>query len=93
MNFDEFRTVARYSRNKSSVLAYEDGKFAVDNCAMRTLDVEWPAEHVEEKRFVAAELSGTFIPGYLAAAAPIVDRNGYRHELFGLDGSHSALWK
>ena len=84
VNFDEFRTVVRYGRNKSSVLAYEDGKFAVDNCAMRTLDVEWPEEHVEEKRFVAAELPGTFIPGYLAVAAPIVDRNGYRMVLRGI---------
>ena len=84
VNFDEFRTVVRYGRNKSSVLAYEDGKFAVDNCAMRTLDVEWPEEHVEEKRFVTAELPGTFIPGYLAVAAPIVDRNGYRMVLRGI---------
>ena len=78
VNFDEFRTVVRYGRNKSSVLAYEDGKFAVDNCAMRTLDVEWPEEHHEESKCKVAELPGTFIPGYLATAAPIVDRNGYR---------------
>ena len=84
VNFDEFRTVARYGRNKSVVLAYEDGKFAVDNCAMRTLDIEWPAEHVEGKKFVASELPGTFIPGYLAVAAPIVDRNGYRMVLRGI---------
>ena len=84
VNFDEFRTVSRYSRNKSVVLAYEDGKFAVDNCAMRTLDIEWPAEHVEEKRFVEAELPSNFIGGYLAVAAPIVDRNGYRQVLRGI---------
>ena len=84
VNFDEFRTVARYSRNKSVALAYDDGKFAVDNCAMRTLDIEWPAEHVEEKRFVEAELPGNFIGGYLAVAAPIVDRNGYRQVLRGI---------
>ena len=84
VNFDEFRTVSRYSRNKSVVLAYEDGKFAVDNCAMRTLDIEWPAEHVEEKRSITAELPGNFIGGYLAVAAPIVDRNGYRQVLRGI---------
>ena len=84
VNFDEFRTVARYGRNKSVVLAYEDGKFAVDNCAMRTLDIEWPEEHHEESKCKVAELPGTFIPGYLAVAAPIVDRNGYRMVLRGI---------
>ena len=29
VNFDEFRTVVRYGRNKSTVLAYEDGRFGV----------------------------------------------------------------
>ena len=84
VNFDEFRTVARYGRNKSVILAYEDGKFAVDNSAMRTLDIEWPAEHVEGKKFVAAELPHNFIADYLAVAAPIVDRNGYRQVLRGI---------
>ena len=84
VNFDEFRTIVRYGRNKSTVLVYEDGRFAVDNCAMRTLDIEWPAEHVEGKKFVAAELPGNFVLGKLATAAPIVDRNGYRMVLRGI---------
>ena len=84
VNFDEFRTVVRYGRNKSTVLVYEDGKFAVDNYAMRTLDVEWPEEHHEESKCKVAELPGTFIPGYLAVAAPIVDRTGYRMVLRGI---------
>ena len=84
VNFDEFRTVVRYGRNKSTVLVYEDGRFGVDSTLMRTSYVDWPEEHVEEKRFVTAELPGTFIPGYLAVAAPIVDRNGYRQVLRGI---------
>ena len=84
VNFDEFRTVARYGRNKSVVLAYEDGKFAVDNCAMRTLDIEWLEEHHEESKCKVAELPENFIGKYLATAAPIVDRNGYRMVLRGI---------
>ena len=84
VNFDDFRTVVRYGRNKSAVLAYEDGKLAVDNCAMRTFDIEWPTEQVEGKRFVTSDLPGNFIGGYLAVAAPIVDRNGYRQVLRGI---------
>ena len=29
VNFDEFHTVVRYGRNKSTVLVYEDGRFGV----------------------------------------------------------------
>ena len=52
VNFDEFRTVARYSRNKSVVLAYEDGKFAVDNCAMRVRELAGRLHGQERCRIV-----------------------------------------
>ena len=83
VNFDEFRTVVRSSRNKSVVLVYEDGKFGVDNCVMRTFDVEWPAERVETGDCEIAELPRLFV-GYLEELAPIVDRNDYRPVLRGI---------
>ena len=83
VNFDEFRTVVRSSRNKSVVLVYEDGKFGVDNCVMRTFDVEWPAERVETGDCESTELSYGFVD-FFAALAPIVDRNDYRPVLRGI---------
>ena len=83
VNFDEFRTIVRSSRNKSVVLVYEDGKFGVDNCVMRTFDVEWPTERVETGDCESTELSYGFVD-FLAALAPIVDRNDYRPVLRGI---------
>ena len=83
VNFDEFRTVVRGSRNKSVVLTHEDGKFGVDNCMMRTFDVEWPTERVETGDCENAELPRLFV-GYLEELAPIVDRNDYRPVLRGI---------
>ena len=34
VNFDEFRTVVRCSRNKSVLFEYEPGRFGVDHCMM-----------------------------------------------------------
>ena len=83
VNFDEFRTIVRSSRNKSVVLVYEDGKFGVDNCVMRTSDIEWPTERVETGDCESAELPRLFV-GYLEELAPIVDRNDYRPVLRGI---------
>ena len=83
VNFDEFRTIVRSSRNKSVVLVYEDGKFGVDNCVMRTFDFEWPTERVETGDCERAELPRLFV-GYLEELAPIVDRNDYRPVLRGI---------
>ena len=83
VNFDEFRTVARYSRNKSVLFEYEPGRFGVDHCMMRTLDVEWPTERVETGNCEIAELSYGFVD-FLAALAPIVNRNDYRPVLRGI---------
>ena len=83
VNFDEFRTVVRSSRNKSVLFAYEPGRFGVDHCMMRTLDVEWPAERVETGDCESTELPRLFV-GYLEELAPIVDRNDYRPVLRGI---------
>ena len=83
VNFDEFRTVTRYSRNKSVLFEYEPGRFGVDHCMMRTLNVEWPAERVETGACEIAELSYGFVD-FLAALAPIVNRNDYRPVLRGI---------
>ena len=69
VNFDEFRTVVRSSRNKSVLFEYEPGRFGVDHCMMRTFDVEWPAERVETEDCESAELSYGFVD-FLAALAP-----------------------
>ena len=84
VNFDEFRTVVRYGRNKSTVLVYEDGRFGVDSTLMRTGHVDWPEEPHEEGECKVAELPENFVGKYLATAAPIVDRNGYRQVLRGI---------
>ena len=84
VNFDEFRTVVRCGRNKSTVLVYEDGRFGVDSTLMRTSRVDWPEEQHEEGARKVAELPENFIGNYLATAAPIVDRNGYRQVLRGI---------
>ena len=83
VNFDEFRTVVRYGRNKSVVLVYEDGRFGVDSTLMRTSHVDWPTERVENGDCEVAELPRLFI-GYLSELAPIVDRNNYRPILRGI---------
>ena len=83
VNFDEFRTVVRSSRNKSVLFEYEPGRFGVDHCMMRTFDVEWPAERVETEDCESAELSYGFVD-FLAALAPIVNRNDYRPVLRGI---------
>ena len=83
VNFDEFRSIVRASRNKSVILTHEDEKFVVDNCVMRTIDVEWPAERVEGETFETAELPRLFV-GCLEELAPIVDRNDYRPVLRGV---------
>ena len=69
VNFDEFRTIVRSSRNKSVLFECEPGRFGVDHCMMRTLDVEWPAERVETGDCEVAELSYGFVD-FLAALAP-----------------------
>ena len=48
VNFDEFRTVVRASRNKSLLFEYEPDKFGIDHCLMRTFNLEWPNERVED---------------------------------------------
>ena len=83
VNFDEFRTVTRYSRNKSVLFEYESGRFGVDHCMIRTLDVEWPTERVETGDCESTELSYGFVD-FLAALAPIVNRNDYRPVLRGI---------
>ena len=83
VNFDEFRTVSRYCRNKSVVFVYEDGRFGVDNTMMRTLEVEWPEERHEVDGCEVSELQYGFID-FLAALAPIVNRNDYRQVLRGI---------
>jgi len=83
VNFDEFRTVSRYSRNKSVVLVYENGRFCVDNTMMRTLEVGWPEERHEADGCEVSELQYGFID-FLAALAPIVNRTDYRQVLRGI---------
>ena len=80
VNFDEFRTVVRASRNKSVAFIHEEGRFVVDHSLMRPLNVEWPEEHRETGQFEVAELPQNFI-GALATVAPIVDRNTPRQVL------------
>ena len=83
VNFDEFRTVVRASRNKSLLFEYEPGKFGLDHCLMRTFSMEWPTERVEDGDCEVAELPRLFI-GYLSELAPIVNRNDYRQVLRGI---------
>ena len=90
VNFDEFRTIVRNSRNKSVLFEYEPGRFGVDHCMMRTFDIEWPAERVEAEDCESAELSYGFVD-FLAALAPIVDRNNYRPVLRGIHFCEEGL--
>ena len=83
VNFDEFRTVVRASRNKSLLFEYEPGKFGLDHCLMRTFNLEWPAERVEAGNCEVAELQYGFVD-FLASLAPIVNRNDYRQVLRGI---------
>ena len=83
VNFDEFRTVVRASRNKSLLFEYEPGKFGVDHCLMRTLNLEWPTERMENGDCEIAELQYGFVD-FLTALAPIVNRTDYRPVLRGI---------
>ena len=83
VNFDEFRTVVRASRNKSLLFEYETGKFGLDHCLMRTYSMEWPAERGEDGICEVAELQYGFID-FLASLAPLVNRNDYRQILRGI---------
>ena len=83
VNFDEFRTVVRASRNKSVALIHEEGRFVVDHAPLRTIETEWPEEHHEAGQFEIAELPENFV-GALATAAPIVNRNEPRRVLQGI---------
>ena len=83
VNFDEFRTIVRASRNKSLVLTCEPGKFGIDHCLIRTFDLEWPIERVEEGDCEASDLPENFV-GLLATAAPIVNRVESRRILQGI---------
>ena len=42
VNFDDFRTLTKYSRNKSVVIGYEDGRLTVDRMPLSTVNVKWP---------------------------------------------------
>ena len=83
VNFDEFRTIVRASRNKSALFEYEPGKFGIDHCLMRTFNLEWPTERVENGDCEVAELQYGFVD-FLASLAPIVNRNDYRPILRGI---------
>ena len=83
VNFDEFRTVVRASRNKSLLFEYEPGKFGLDHCLMRTFNLEWPTEREENGECEIAELQYGFVD-FLAPLAPIVNRNDYRQILRGI---------
>ena len=83
VNFDNFRTVAKFSRNKSLVVEYEQGKFAVDHCLLPTVNVEWPNVPQPASSAVTTELPENFV-GALATAAPIVNRHEARRVLQGI---------
>ncbi|MBQ7206743.1 MAG: hypothetical protein IJS01_02990 [Lentisphaeria bacterium] len=83
VNFDEFRTIVRASRNKTLVLEYGEGKFGVNHCLMRTVNVEWPEERREKEGSEVSDLPENFV-GMLAMAAPLVSRNDYRKALQGI---------
>ena len=83
VNFDEFRTIVRASRNKSLVLSCEPGKFGIDHCLIRTFNLEWPIERVEEGDCEVSDLPENFI-GLLGTAAPIVNRVESRRILQGI---------
>ena len=83
VNFDEFRTVVRASRNKSLLFEYEPDKFGIDHCLMRTFNLEWPNERVEDGDCEVAELEYGFVD-FLVSLAPIVNRTDYRQILRGI---------
>ena len=83
VNFDDFRTVARYSRNKTLVLEYDSGRFSVDRTPLTVAQIEWPQELREAGRSEVTDLPANFIDA-LAAAAPIVNRNEPRRALQGI---------
>ena len=83
VNFDEFRSIVRARRNKTLVLEYGQDKFGVDHCLMRTVNAEWPTEHVESGEYEESHLPEKFV-GSLAALAPLVSRNDYRKVLQGI---------
>ena len=83
VNFDEFRTIVRASRNKTVTFEYGQNKFGVDHCLMRTVNAEWPTEPVECGESEGSHLPEKFV-GSLAALAPLVSRNDYRKVLQGI---------
>lgn len=54
----------------------------MDHCLMRTVNVTWPPERVENGDRGGAGLPRLFV-GSLAALAPLVSRNDYRQVLRG----------
>ena len=54
VNFDNFRTVARYNKTKNIVLTYEEGRFGVDHTLLATVKADWPTVAVPSSD--AAEL-------------------------------------
>ena len=83
VNFDEFRSIVRASRNKTLVLEYGEGKFGVEHCLMCTVNVEWPEERCGKEGSEVSDLPENFV-GMLATLAPIVDRGNYRQILQGI---------
>ena len=83
VNFDDFRTLAKYSRNKSVVIGYKDGRLTVDRTPLSTVNVKWPDVATPAPEAVTADLPENFV-GMLATAAPIVNRHEYRKALQGI---------
>ncbi len=83
VNFDDFRTLTKYSRNKSVVIGYEDGRLTVDRTLLPSLNVKWPNISTPTTDAVTTELPENFV-GALATAAPIVNRHEPRRMLQGI---------
>ena len=83
VNFDNFRTVARYNKTKNIFLTYEEGRFGVDHTLLATVHAEWPTIGVPASDAVISVLPENFVSA-LATAAPIVDRHEPRRVLQGI---------
>ena len=83
VRFEEFRTVARYGRNKSLVLEFEPGKFSVDHIPLALVQTVWPTVAAPSSDAVISVLPENFVAA-LAKAAPIVDRHEPRRVLQGI---------
>ena len=91
MDFDLFRSLVRNSRNKSIRFEFADNELRIDDVLVVPIEGEWPVAEVPQGDNVAASpLPENFVE-ILSAAAPLVDLNGPRKVLRGMNLSKDGI--